>query len=174
MDLTALRFTLAKGAPVENLVILGFLLELIVLELINRILGLLDRIPEPPGDDLLHAFSADVAIKDIIASSRRTPSSCSWSTLRGSSPFKFGFYLKPTGAFSVVDNVINAFFAVIIFIAYTDHKSYLLHDNPHKISWHYTTTWFILNVISTIPTKLACRILPSALRSYSFFGMLHL
>ncbi|KAF0909391.1 hypothetical protein E2562_035831 [Oryza meyeriana var. granulata] len=93
-------------------------------------------------------------------------------------PFEFGFLPNPTGALAVADNVVNAFFAVDIvltfFIAYIDPKTYLLQDDPRKIALRYTTTWFVLDVVSTIPTELARHTLPPALRSYGFFGMLRL
>ncbi|KAL6614834.1 hypothetical protein ACP70R_037104 [Stipagrostis hirtigluma subsp. patula] len=94
------------------------------------------------------------------------------------SPFEFGFIRKPTGALAATDNVVNAFFAVDIiltfFVAYLDRMTYLLEDDPKRIAWRYTTSWFVLDVASTIPTEIARRILPPSLRSYGFFNMLRL
>jgi hypothetical protein len=94
------------------------------------------------------------------------------------SPFEFGFIRKPTGGLAIVDNVVNAIFAVDIiltfFVAYLDRLTYLLEDDPKKIAWRYATTWFVLDVASTIPTELARKILPPNLRSYGFFNMLRL
>jgi len=94
------------------------------------------------------------------------------------SPFEFGFIRKPTGGLAIVDNVVNAFFAVDIiltfFVAYLDRMTYLLEDDPKRIAWRYTTSWFVLDVASTIPTEFARKILPPNLRSYGFFNMLRL
>ncbi|OEL30827.1 Potassium channel AKT1 [Dichanthelium oligosanthes] len=94
------------------------------------------------------------------------------------SPFEFGFIRNPTGGIAIVDNVVNAFFAADIFltffVAYLDRMTYLLEDDPKRIAWRYTTTWFVLDVASTIPTELARKILPPNLRSYGFFNMLRL
>ncbi|XP_039851555.1 potassium channel AKT1-like isoform X2 [Panicum virgatum] len=52
--------------------------------------------------------------------------------------------------------------------------TYLLEDDPKRIAWRYTTSWFVLDVASTIPTEFARKILPPNLRSYGFFNMLRL
>lgn len=94
------------------------------------------------------------------------------------SPFEFGFIRKPTGGLAAADNVVNAFFAIDIiltfFVAYLDRITYLLEDDPKRIAWRYTTSWFVLDVASTIPSEIARMILPSKLRSYGFFNMLRL
>ncbi|KAK3161417.1 hypothetical protein QOZ80_1BG0076860 [Eleusine coracana subsp. coracana] len=94
------------------------------------------------------------------------------------SPFEFGFIRKPEGALAIIDNVVNAFFAMDIiltfFVAYLDRMTYLLEDDPKRIAWRYTTSWFVLDLASTIPTEFARRILPHKLRSYGFFNMLRL
>jgi len=55
-----------------------------------------------------------------------------------------------------------------------DRMTYLLEDDPKRIAWRYTTSWFVLDVASTIPTEFARKILPPNLRSYGFFNMLRL
>ncbi|KAI4377359.1 hypothetical protein MLD38_014999 [Melastoma candidum] len=94
------------------------------------------------------------------------------------SPFEFGFLLKPARALSIVDNVVNAFFAVDIvltfFVAYRDRATFLLIDDPNKIAWKYTTSWFVLDVISTIPSELARKMFPSNFYSYGLSNMLRL
>lgn len=84
----------------------------------------------------------------------------------------------PQGLLSVIDNVVNGFFAVDIvltfFIAYLDKTSYLLVDEPKKIAWKYVTTWFAFDVISTIPYEVVKSILPSPLEPYGIFNMLRL
>ncbi|KAG6476071.1 hypothetical protein ZIOFF_065306 [Zingiber officinale] len=52
--------------------------------------------------------------------------------------------------------------------------TYLLVDDPKLIAWKYLTSWFVLDVASTIPSELARKLLPNKLRSYGFFNMLRL
>lgn len=94
------------------------------------------------------------------------------------SPFEFGFLTKPTGPLSIVDNIVNGFFAIDIvmtfFVAYLEKTTYLLVDDPKKIARKYLISWFILDVISTIPSEIARKMLPKNLQSYGFFNMLRL
>ncbi|KAG6521271.1 hypothetical protein ZIOFF_018382 [Zingiber officinale] len=52
--------------------------------------------------------------------------------------------------------------------------TYLLVDDPKLIAWKYLTSWFVLDVASTIPSELARKLLPHKLRSYGFFNMIQL
>ncbi|KAG6469698.1 hypothetical protein ZIOFF_070628 [Zingiber officinale] len=94
------------------------------------------------------------------------------------SPFKFGFLGHAKGTLALVDNIVNAFFAIDIiltfFLAYLDRTTYLLVDDPKLIAWKYLTSWFVLDVSSTIPSELARKLLPHKLRSYGFLNMLRL
>ncbi|KAI4335781.1 hypothetical protein L6164_014391 [Bauhinia variegata] len=94
------------------------------------------------------------------------------------SPFEFGFLKKQAAPLSIIDNVVNGFFAVDIvltfFVAYLDKTSYLLVDNPKKIAWKYASSWLVFDVVSTIPSELARKISPSPLQSYGLFNMLRL
>ncbi|KAG6472594.1 hypothetical protein ZIOFF_070066 [Zingiber officinale] len=94
------------------------------------------------------------------------------------SPFEFGFLGHAKGTLALVDNIVNAFFAIDIiltfFLAYLDRTTYLLVDDPKLIAWKYLTSWFVLDVSSTIPSELAHKLLPHKLRSYGFFNMLRL
>lgn len=94
------------------------------------------------------------------------------------SPFEFGFLQRPRSPLSIIDNVVNGFFAIDVvltfFVAYLDKKTYLFVDNPTKIAKRYLGTWFVLDVASTIPTELAQKIIPSSIGSYGFFQMLRL
>ncbi|PIN08388.1 hypothetical protein CDL12_19040 [Handroanthus impetiginosus] len=94
------------------------------------------------------------------------------------SPFEFGFLDKPEAPLSITDNVVNGFFAIDIvltfFVAYLDRKTYLLVDNPKRIALKYATSWFIFDIISTIPSELARKISPKPLGSYGLFNMLRL
>lgn len=94
------------------------------------------------------------------------------------SPFEFGFLEKPRRPLSVIDNVVNGFFAIDIiltfFVAYLDKSTYLLVDDPKKIAWRYTSSWLIFDVISTIPSELAQRLSPKSLQTYGLFNMFRL
>lgn len=95
------------------------------------------------------------------------------------SPFEFGFLTdKGLGPLSIIDNVVNGFFAIDIiltfFVAYLDRTTYLLVDEHKQIALRYATSWLAFDIISTIPSELARRILPKVLRSYGFFNMLRL
>ncbi|GAA0170987.1 hypothetical protein Leryth_017111 [Lithospermum erythrorhizon] len=82
------------------------------------------------------------------------------------------------GALSIADNVVNGFFAIDIvltfFVAYLDKHTYLLVDNPKKISLRYVKSWFFLDVMSTIPAELAQAVLPKSVESYSYLQLLRL
>lgn len=94
------------------------------------------------------------------------------------SPFEFGFLKGPGGPLSIVDNVVNGFFAVDIvltfFVAYLDKSTYLLVDDHKRIGWKYARSWFLFDVISTIPSELATKIFPKSVQSYGVFNMLRL
>lgn len=54
------------------------------------------------------------------------------------SPFQFAFLANKQDALFIIDNIVNAFFAIDIvltfFVAYLDSQSYLLVDDPRKIA----------------------------------------
>ena len=60
-------------------------------------------------------------------------------------PFEFAFLRYLPNALFLVDNVVDGFFAIDIvltfFVAYLDHKSYLLVDNPKRIAARLA--WFL-------------------------------
>ncbi|KAL9688723.1 hypothetical protein QQ045_033147 [Rhodiola kirilowii] len=94
------------------------------------------------------------------------------------SPFEFGFLSKPEGPLAIADNIVNGFFAIDIiltfFVAFLDKKTYVLVDNRKLIAWRYVSSWFIFDVISTIPSELAVKISSSSLGSFGLFNMLRL
>nr|GEV86244.1 potassium channel AKT1-like [Tanacetum cinerariifolium] len=94
------------------------------------------------------------------------------------SPFEFGFLDSPARSLSITDNVVNGFFAIDIvltfFVAYLDKVSYLLIDERRLIAWRYLKTWFIFDVISTIPSEIGRMMLPDSLQPYGYFNMLRL
>ncbi|KAG9133894.1 hypothetical protein Leryth_004619 [Lithospermum erythrorhizon] len=93
-------------------------------------------------------------------------------------PFEFGFIEKPHGALPIADNIVNGFFAIDIiltfFVAYLDKVTYVLVDDRKKIAWRYLRTWFILDLVATIPTELPHSVLPKPSSTYGYFGLLRL
>lgn len=77
-----------------------------------------------------------------------------------------------------MDNVVNAFFFIDIiitfFVAYIDKANYVLVDDPRMIAWRYVSTWFIFDLISTIPSELARNAMPDPLAQYGYFNILRL
>ncbi|KAI3680882.1 hypothetical protein L6452_35660 [Arctium lappa] len=73
------------------------------------------------------------------------------------SPFDFAFLDDKEGALRIFDNIVNGFFAIDIvltfFVAYLDSQSYVLVDDHKKIAVRYLSTWFILDVSSTVPFR---------------------
>jgi len=57
-------------------------------------------------------------------------------------PFEFAFLAYKQDTLFIIDNIVNAFFAIDImltfFVAYLDNHSYLLVDDPKKIAIRYT------------------------------------
>lgn len=94
------------------------------------------------------------------------------------SPFEFGFLDEPKGPLSIADNVVNGLFAIDIvltfFVAYLDKATYLFVDSRKRIAWRYARTWLLLDVISTIPSELARKVLPRPLNTYGLYNMLRL
>ncbi|TKY71981.1 Potassium channel KAT2 [Spatholobus suberectus] len=70
-------------------------------------------------------------------------------------PFEFAFLPYKEDALFILDNIVNGFFAIDIvltfFVAYLDHHSYLLVDDPKKVAIRYLSTWFAFDVCSTVP-----------------------
>uniref|UniRef100_A0A7N0VJG2 Potassium channel n=1 Tax=Kalanchoe fedtschenkoi TaxID=63787 RepID=A0A7N0VJG2_KALFE len=96
----------------------------------------------------------------------------------GVCPFEFGFMHQPIRALSITDNVVNALFAIDIvlmfFVAYTDKITYLLIDDHKEIAKRYLKTWFVLDVISCIPSEAAHHVLPGKIQTYGYFNILRL
>ncbi|KAK9268437.1 hypothetical protein L1049_000187 [Liquidambar formosana] len=94
------------------------------------------------------------------------------------SPFIFGFLKKPEGPLSIVDDVVNGFFAIDIvltfFVPYLDKATNLPIDDPKRIAWKYITSWFAFDVISTIPSAIPLNIFPKNFCSYGLFNLLRL
>ncbi|KAM0054707.1 putative cyclic nucleotide-binding domain, potassium channel, voltage-dependent, EAG/ELK/ERG [Helianthus debilis subsp. tardiflorus] len=96
------------------------------------------------------------------------------------SPFDLAFLDKKEGALRIFDNIVNGFFAIDIvltfFVAYLDSQTYALVDDHKKIAVRYLSTWFILDVSSTVPFRsiiLLCTHRKSEI-GYKILGMLRL
>ncbi|XP_041992405.1 potassium channel AKT1-like [Salvia splendens] len=91
------------------------------------------------------------------------------------SPFEFSFTIEHNGPLGIADNVVNGFFAIDIvltfFVAYLDKSTYLLVDDHKMIALRYAKTWLIFDVISTMPSQLAQKIMPNA---YTYVSILRL
>ncbi|XP_075522557.1 potassium channel AKT1-like [Primulina tabacum] len=94
------------------------------------------------------------------------------------SPFEFGFIRRPRGLLAITDNIVNSFFFIDIvltfFVAYLDKETFLLIDDQKLIALRYSRTWLVFDLISTIPSELARKILPSTTETYGYFSMLRL
>lgn len=95
------------------------------------------------------------------------------------SPYEFGFIRSPIKVLSIADNIVNGIFGIDIvltfFVAYLDSQTFLLVDDHKKIAWRYLRSWFILDIISTVPSELGEKILPHSLQAFDgLFNMLRL
>lgn len=97
------------------------------------------------------------------------------------SPFEFGFMRKLPKPFFVVDYVVDAFFGadiiVTFFLAYLDKRTYLLVARHSKIALRYTSSWFTLDVASSIPFQVLALIFTGELGTgltYNLLNMLRL
>jgi hypothetical protein len=94
------------------------------------------------------------------------------------SPFELGFLDEPSLSLSIIDNSVNLLFCIDIvltfFVAYYDKLTYLLVDKQGKIVMRYLKSWFLLDVISTIPYEFVRQLLPNDINIYGYFGLLRL
>ncbi|XP_020596409.1 potassium channel KAT3-like [Phalaenopsis equestris] len=70
-------------------------------------------------------------------------------------PFEFAFFKYLPNNLFFFDNIVNGFFTIDIvltfFVAYLDHKTYLLVDDPKMIAKRYLSSWFIFDICSITP-----------------------
>ncbi|KAK6133586.1 hypothetical protein DH2020_032715 [Rehmannia glutinosa] len=89
------------------------------------------------------------------------------------SPFEFAFLTCKRDALFVVDNVVNAFFAVDIvltfFVAYVDNQSYLLIDDPKRIA--IRSQWWTRFQIVEYATALASQTSQLPVRKVTLFAV---
>ncbi|KAM7482171.1 hypothetical protein LguiB_006754 [Lonicera macranthoides] len=97
-------------------------------------------------------------------------------------PFEVAFLkARPGRNLYIADIVVDLFFAVDItltfFVAYIDPKTHLLVRDSRKIATRYVSTWFLMDLASTIPFELVAYIFTGNHQvglTYSLLGMLRL
>lgn len=97
-------------------------------------------------------------------------------------PFEVAFMnASPKGGLEVADIVVDLFFAVDIvltfFVAYIDGRTQLLVRDRKKITLRYLSTFFIMDVASTIPFQGLAYLITGEVRenaAYSVLGVLRL
>ncbi|KAI5593417.1 hypothetical protein BDE02_03G014000 [Populus trichocarpa] len=95
-------------------------------------------------------------------------------------PFEVAFLnSSPYRALYIADNVVDLFFAVDIvltfFVAYIDSRTQLLVRDRRKIARRYLSTWFLMDVASTVPFELLAYLFTGNEKvglSYSLLGLL--
>nr|XP_016440447.1 PREDICTED: potassium channel AKT2/3-like [Nicotiana tabacum] len=100
---------------------------------------------------------------------------CAWVC-----PFEIAFMKSNTNKILyIADNIVNLFFAADIiltfFVAYIDPTTQLLVRDPRKIAIRYLSTWFLMDVASTIPFEALSLLFTGKHQigvSYSVLGML--
>ncbi|TMW83927.1 hypothetical protein EJD97_000453 [Solanum chilense] len=100
---------------------------------------------------------------------------CAWVC-----PFEIAFMnLNPNKKLYIADNIVNLFFAADIIltfsVAYIDSTSQLLVRDRKKIATRYVSTWFLMDVGSTIPFDLLAMFFTGKHQvgiSYSVLGVL--
>ncbi|XP_043704979.1 potassium channel AKT2/3 isoform X2 [Telopea speciosissima] len=93
-------------------------------------------------------------------------------------PFEIAFMKSsPRGGLFISDNIVNIFFVIDIvltfFVAYIDPRSQLLVQDSRKITLRYLSTWFVMDLASTIPFEaIGYLITGKNSVSYCLLGML--
>ncbi|KAK7853336.1 potassium channel akt2/3 [Quercus suber] len=95
-------------------------------------------------------------------------------------PFEVAFLnFYPKRELWIADNIVDLFFGVDIvltfFVAYIDSRTQLLVRDSGKIAKRYLSTWFLMDVASTVPFELVLYLITGNREmglSYSLLGML--
>lgn len=95
-------------------------------------------------------------------------------------PFEVAFLkASPPRQLYIADNIVNLFFAIDIvltfFVAYIDPRTQLLVRDRKKITKRYVSTWFMMDLASTIPFEALASVFSGKHLvglSYSLFGVL--
>ncbi|OMP01617.1 hypothetical protein COLO4_11777 [Corchorus olitorius] len=95
-------------------------------------------------------------------------------------PFEVAFFSSsPPRKLYIADNIVDLFFAVDIvltfFVAYIDSRTQLLVRDSKKIAVRYLSTWFLMDVASTIPYEALGYLFTGKSKvgiSYSLLGLL--
>lgn len=76
-------------------------------------------------------------------------------------PFELAFLRHLSWKLFLVENIVNSFFAIDIvltfFLAYLDHKSYLLVDNPKRIAARLVLAPQLFSTVSFLMVKHMCK-----------------
>ncbi|KAJ9158913.1 hypothetical protein P3X46_024456 [Hevea brasiliensis] len=96
------------------------------------------------------------------------------------SPFEVAFLnSSPNKRLYIADSIVDIFFAIDIvltfFVAYIDSRTQLLVRDRRKISMRYLSTWFLMDVASTIPFEALGYLFTGKQKmslSYSLLGIL--
>lgn len=94
-------------------------------------------------------------------------------------PFEVAFMKSfPIRQLFIADNIVNVFFAIDIvltfFVAYFDSRTQLLVYDSRKIALRYVSTWFVMDVASTIPYEALALMFTGKYKvslSYSLLGL---
>ncbi|XP_042467996.1 potassium channel AKT2-like [Zingiber officinale] len=97
-------------------------------------------------------------------------------------PFEIAFMnATPKGGLFIADSIIDVFFATDIiltfFLAYIDSRTQILVRDRRKIAVRYLSTWFIMDLASTIPFAGLGYLITGRVKagvSYSLLGMFRL
>ncbi|XP_057977463.1 potassium channel AKT2/3 isoform X2 [Malania oleifera] len=95
-------------------------------------------------------------------------------------PFEVAFLKStPKRKLYIADNIVNLFFAIDIiltfFVAYIDRTTQLLVRDSRKIALRYLSTWFVMDIASTIPFDALAYLLTGKHKvglSYCLLGLL--
>ncbi|XP_017971836.1 PREDICTED: potassium channel AKT2/3 [Theobroma cacao] len=95
-------------------------------------------------------------------------------------PFEVSFFSSsPPRRLYIADNIVDLFFAVDIvltfFVAYIDRRTHLLVQDSKKIAVRYLSTWFLMDLASTIPFEALGYLFTGKSKvgiSYSLLGLL--
>ncbi|EEF32836.1 Potassium channel AKT2/3, putative [Ricinus communis] len=95
-------------------------------------------------------------------------------------PFEVAFLnSSPNKRLYIADNIVDLFFAIDIvltfFVAYIDSRTQLMVRDRKKIATRYLSTWFLMDVASTIPFEALAYLFTGTQKlalSYSLLGIL--
>ena len=73
-------------------------------------------------------------------------------------PYRLAFGIDPEGVYWIIERLVDLFFVIDIQLnfrtTYVDDVAGVEVFNRRKIAWHYFRTWFVLDLLSSIPFEL--------------------